>query len=127
MKVGNATYLYTLILIKLCHILLQPLAVVITSPVHHGDLSHFGHHKLGYASSYHSIIYTERTALSAPLLLHSLEYPRNVNEELITELGKLKQLQTEQLETDSLYGQRQFLFVTTHKKVCLFPQGYSSH
>lgn len=85
LKEGNATYLYTIILIKWCHILLLPPAVVTTSPVHHGDLSHFGHHKLGYANSYHSIIYTERIALSAPLLLHSLEYPRNVNVELITE------------------------------------------
>lgn len=88
-KEGHATYLYTLILIKLCHILLLPLAVVTTSPVHRGDLSHFGHHKLGYANSYHSIIYTEQTVLSAPLLLHSLEYPRNVNVKLITEQQSL--------------------------------------
>jgi hypothetical protein len=88
-KEGNATYLYTLILIKWCHRLLLPPAVVTTSPVHREDLSHFGHHKLGYANSYHSILYTERTALSAPLLLHTLEYPRNVNVKLITEQKSL--------------------------------------
>lgn len=88
-KEGNATYLHTLILIKWCHTLLLPLAVVTTSPVHHGALSHFGHHKPGYANSYHSIIYRARTALSAPLLSHSPEYPRNLNVKLITEQQSL--------------------------------------
>lgn len=114
-KEGNETYLYTLILIKWYHILLLPLAVVTTSPVHHGDLSHFGHHKLGYANSYHSIIYTERTALSAPLLLHSLEYPRNVNMKLITEEQSLISYKVNNWKLIPYMGRESF-FLSSHPK-----------
>lgn len=90
LKEGNRTYQYLLILIKRCHTPLLPPVVVTTSPIHHGDLSHSGHHKPGYASFYHSIIYIEQTALSVPLLLHSPECPKNIHAVLVTTNSKMQ-------------------------------------